>query len=95
MLHFFGDEPYLAQKLNPAQKLGPLPGAEVKSFEVPKSFLDELRASAVPEALAGQNPGKPLIVDVTKAPNQFGLRPEQVEALRKAIIQGTGKTGLD
>jgi hypothetical protein len=94
----FGDraraEQYLAQKLNPNQKLGPLPGAEVKSFEVPKSFVDELRSSAVPEALAKQNPGKPIIVDVTKAPDQFGLRPEQIEALKKAIIQGSGKTGF-
>jgi filamentous hemagglutinin len=83
-------EQYLAQKLAKG-----LPGAEVKSFEVPKSFVDELRASAVPEALAGQNPGKPLIVDVTKAADQLGLRPEQIEALKKVIIQGTGRTGLD
>jgi hypothetical protein len=89
----FGDkaraEAFLAKRLEQG-----MPGAGVKSFEVPKSFLDELRSSAVPEALAKQNPGKPIIVDVTKAPDQFGLRPEQIEALKKAIIQGSGKTGF-
>ena len=54
-----------------------MPGVGVKSFEVPKSFVDELRASAVPEALAGQNPGKPIIVDVA-TPDQFGLRRGQI-----------------
>jgi filamentous hemagglutinin len=83
-------EQYLAQKLTKG-----LPGAEVKSFEVPKAFVDELRASAFPEALARQNPGKPFVVDITKAADQFGLRPEQIEALRRAIIQGSGKRGLD
>jgi filamentous hemagglutinin len=36
-------------------------------------------------------PGSPLLVDPTKAPNQFGLRPDQIKALENAIIQGTGK----
>jgi filamentous hemagglutinin len=97
----FGDkaraEQYLAQKLNPNQKLGPLPGAEVKSFEVPKSFVDELRASAVTEAELAANPalkGRPLVSDPTKTPDSFGLRPEQIEKLKKAIIEGSGKTGM-
>jgi filamentous hemagglutinin len=91
-------EQYLAQKLNPAQKLGPLPGAQVKSFEVPKSFLDDLRASAVTEKQLNLDPslaGRPLRVDITKAPDQYGLRPEQIEALKNAIIQGSGKVGLE
>jgi hypothetical protein len=90
----FGDkaraEAFLAKRLQQG-----MPGATAKSFEVPTSFLDELRASAVPEALAGQNPGSPIIVDVTKAADQIGLRSEQIEVLKKAIIQGSGKTGLD
>lgn len=64
-------------------------------FEVPESFLDDLRASAVDEDLGRVIAGRTMAVDVTKAPDQFGMRPEQIEALRKAIIQGTGKTGLD
>ena len=67
-----------------------LPGAKIKSFEVPKSFLDDLRAAAVPERMARQFPNRPIIVDPTKAADQFGLRAEQIKALQKAIIQGTG-----
>jgi filamentous hemagglutinin len=66
-------------------------GAATKSFEVPKSFLDDLRSSAVPERLARKYPGRPIEVDVSAAPDQFGLRAEQIEELRKAIIQGTGE----
>lgn len=36
------------------------------------------------------NPGRPLIVDQTKAPDQFGLWPKQAEELREEILQGTG-----
>ena len=91
-------EQYLAQKLNPYQKLGPLPGATVKSFVVPKTFLDEIRAAAVTERQLNLDPslaGRPLRVDIGKAPDQFGLRPEQLDAFRNAIIQGTGRTGLE
>ncbi len=37
-------EQYLSQKLDPMQKLGPVPGATVRSFEVPESFLEVLPA---------------------------------------------------
>jgi filamentous hemagglutinin len=67
---------------------------EIKSFQINKKFLDDLKATAVPESLARQNPGSPILVDPTKAANQFGLRPAQVEALRNAIISGSGKNGL-
>lgn len=68
-------------------------GAIIKSFEVPRSLLDDLRNSAVPESLAKQNPGSPIIVDPTKAADQFGLRLEQIRQLQNSIIQGTGKNG--
>ena len=82
-------EQYLAQKIEKG-----LPGATVKSFEVPRSFLDDLRASAIDEDLAKILPNRPFRVDITKAPDQFGLRSEQIEALRRAIIQGTGQEGF-
>jgi filamentous hemagglutinin len=88
----FGDRARAEQFL--AQRLGQgMPGATVRSFEVPRSFLEDLRTAAVPERLARQFPDRPIVVDVTKAPNQFGLRPEQVDELRRAIIQGTGREG--
>jgi hypothetical protein len=79
-------EEFFAQRVQQA-----LPGTKIKSFEVPCSFLDQLRAAAVPERLAATNPGKPILVDVTKAADQFGLRPDQIEQLKAVIIQGTGR----
>lgn len=68
-----------------------MPGAALKSFEVPRSFLEELRDAAVPQRLGRQFPDRPQIVDPTKAADQFGLQPQQIEALRRAVIQGSGK----
>jgi hypothetical protein len=68
-----------------------LDDVKIKEFEVPKSFLDDLRTNAVPERLARSNPNSPIRVDVTKAPDQYGLRREQIEQLRQTIIQGSGK----
>jgi hypothetical protein len=65
-------------------------GSTIRSFEVPASFLDDLRAIAVPQRLARQFPNRPYICDATRAPDQFGLTPQQIEALQRAIIQGTG-----
>jgi hypothetical protein len=68
-----------------------MPGAAVKSFEVPQSFLTDLRNAAVTRAEVRDHPESPILVDVTKAKDQFGLRPDQIEALRKTIIQNSGK----
>jgi filamentous hemagglutinin len=64
---------------------------QIKSFKVPRSYLDEIRASSVPESLARRYPNQPIQVDVTKAPDQFGLRSAQIEQIQRAIIQGSGK----
>lgn len=37
-----------------------------------------------------QFPNSPLIADPTKAPDQYGLRPAQIDSLRQSIIPGTG-----
>jgi RHS repeat-associated protein len=75
-----------------ARRLGQgMPGVQLKSFQVPRSFVKELRSSAVPESMAKQFPRRPVLVDPTKAPDQFGLRKAQIEALRRAIIPRTGK----
>ncbi|NER00690.1 MAG: hypothetical protein F6K30_29020 [Cyanothece sp. SIO2G6] len=63
----------------------------IKSFKVPRSFLNEIREEAVDEAFARQFPNKPIRVDVTKAPDQFGLRKEQVDQLTNVILEGSGK----
>jgi hypothetical protein len=62
----------------------------VRTFQVPRSFQDGLRATSVPEELRSNFPGSPLIADPTKAPDQYGLRPSQIDLLRRNIIPGTG-----
>jgi uncharacterized Zn-binding protein involved in type VI secretion len=86
----FGDKARAESFFNTRVAQG-MDGVQMKSFQVPKSFLEELQNSAVPESMAKQFPGRPLLVDPTKAPNQFGLRPEQIDSLQDAIIQGSGK----
>jgi len=66
----------------------------VKSFEVGRQFFEDLKASAVPEVAARRNPNLPIIVDETKAKNQLGLRKDQIDALRNAIIPESGRYGL-
>ncbi|HKQ03869.1 MAG TPA: hypothetical protein VJ464_01960, partial [Blastocatellia bacterium] len=86
----FGDEARAAEFL--AQRAGQnLEGAAIKSFQVPKTFLEEMQATAVPERLARQFLDRPFIVDAAKAANQFGLRTPQIERLRSVIVQGTGR----
>ena len=86
----FGDKARAEQFLTTRLQQG-MPGAQMKSFQVPQSFVTDLQNVAVPESMAKDFPGSPLLVDPTKAPNQFGLRPEQIKALQDAIIQGSGK----
>ena len=75
----FGDkaraEEFLAKQLQDEW-----PGAQMKSFEVPKSFLNDLRKCSVPQKMGKRYPNAPQIVDPTKAPDQFGLRRAQIEA---------------
>ncbi len=74
------------------QKLaGNMPGARVKTFDVPESFLEEIKESAVPENLRGEFPNRPFIVDESKAADQFGLTRDQIAHLDQVVIQGSGK----
>ena len=63
----------------------------IKSFEVPKSFLDKISSEAVLESEASNFPNRPIRVDVTKAENQFGLRTEQIKIIEKEIVKNSGK----
>jgi RHS repeat-associated protein len=64
--------------------------SSIKTFEVPSSYVDELRRSAVPEFMAKSSPGSPLVVDVHRAPDQFGLRAIHFQDLLDNIIPGSG-----
>jgi RHS repeat-associated protein len=70
------------------------PLAKIKSFEVPSSYVDDIRNQAVSEAdIKKLDPGRtrPVIADPTKADDQFGIRPNMLPDLRKNIIPGSGK----
>jgi RHS repeat-associated protein len=69
-------------------------GAQIKSFQVPASYVDGIRQQAVSEGdIKRIDPGKtrPVIADPTKADDQYGLRSSHLDALRGAIIPGSGK----
>jgi hypothetical protein len=78
-------ESFLARRLAQGYE-----GTAIKSFEVPTSFVDRLRASSVLESEAHLFPNAPLRVDL-KFADQFGLRAQQIQELQQAIIQGSGK----
>ena len=79
-------EEFLAQRIN--QNMA---NPSINSFQVTNSFFNEIRESAVPESLARQNPDKPILVDASRATNQFGLRPNQFDSLINSIIPSTGR----
>ena len=91
----FGDRKRAIQYLE--QKVGQnLPGAQVKTFTVPKSVVDDLKKRAVPEKkvrVADPNKLQPVIADPTKAKNQFGIRPHDFRDFENKIIKGSGKNG--
>ena len=68
--------------------------ATVTAVEVDATLLELLRTASVydkgPEV--SLNPTAPLRVDLTKAPDQFGLRtPEHIQWLRASIKQDTAQ----
>jgi hypothetical protein len=63
----------------------------IKTFKVPSTYVDRLRNTAVPEALAGVRRDAPIAVDLSKAPDQFGLQTRsQIDDLLDNIIPGSG-----
>ena len=62
----------------------------IKTFEVPKAFVEDLRATSVFESEASSFPNAPLKVDLAY-PDQFGLRAEQIQELNNIILPGSGR----
>jgi hypothetical protein len=69
----FGDEARAQQFLQQRLADPRYTGSEIKSFDVPTSFVDEVRAASVPERLGGSYPDAARLVDPTKAADQYGL----------------------
>jgi hypothetical protein len=86
----FGQEARAQQFLDLRMSQG-FDGTQIKTFRVPTSYVDELRASAVPESMARQFPDSPFAVDVNQAPDQFGLRAALFDNLLAHIIPGSGR----
>lgn len=85
----FGDEAraqeFLAQRLVQEKE-----GTVIKSFDVPTSYVDVLRARAMPESMAKQPGASVISVDTTKTASSFGLRSSELPGLQRAIILGSG-----
>lgn len=65
-------------------------GVVIKTFEVPTSYLDMIRADSVAQSEAALYPERAFRVD-TKYVDQFGFHEEMFDELRNQIIQGTGR----
>jgi hypothetical protein len=86
----FGYEEWAQQFLQVRRSQGHVDDV-IKSFEVSEAFLQKLRQEAILESeVAHFGRRRSLRVDI-ELPDQFGLRSQQIEALRNAIIQGTGR----
>ncbi|GEP94445.1 hypothetical protein CCY01nite_07050 [Chitinophaga cymbidii] len=59
--------------------------AVILRMKITKSFADKIRQDAVPQNVGRLNPGKPQIVDPTKAVDQYGLPKEYFDDLLKNI----------
>jgi RHS repeat-associated protein len=79
---------------------------QIVSFEVPKSFMEDIRESAVPQKQPdGLGFTKqewkqlkkhyPEISDPTMGPDLYGLPGEVIEKMRKVIVPGSGKIVQD
>jgi RHS repeat-associated protein len=80
-------EVYLKNRLNK------YPDSQLKSFEVPRSYVDDLRARAVPERASRKRAFRDRPIKVhPRREGDYGLRSqEDIEQLRRAIIQGSGR----
>jgi hypothetical protein len=86
----FGDEQRAASFLDRRLTQG-FSDTVVKTFDVPTSYVDQLRSVAVPEDMARLFPESPLVVDVNQAADQFGLRSNHFPDLLDNVVPGSGR----
>jgi hypothetical protein len=79
-------ERYYAKKVRDG-----LPGAQLKSFRIPRSEHEALRLRAVAQADAKKFPRSPQVVDPTQAPDLYGLRRSDFRQLQETIVPGSGR----
>ncbi len=67
--------------------------AVLVEFQVNAEFVQQLRSQAVGQRLGRLHPGRPQIVDPTRAPDQYGIPPGMFEDLLTNVVPGTVKVG--
>jgi RHS repeat-associated protein len=74
-------------------RLKQYPDSTIKSFEVPKSYVDDLRARSVPERGSRNRAFRDRPIKVhPRRDGDYGLRSKQdIELLKSVIIQGSGR----
>ena len=86
---------FLSEKvLFPNQAGDFLPDPVIKSFKVPREFVDRIRQNAIKQRDVRKfqaSRSRPQIDDPKKAPDQFGLPEPWIKELRRQIIEGTGR----
>jgi len=65
----------------------------IKSFDVDAEFLDRLRRIAVAEEDTRRLGSLTFRCDVSRAPDQYGLRRAQIDELIPHIVPGSGRAG--
>ena len=65
-------------------------GASLVRFELKPEFVEKLRRLAVPQRAGRQFPGRPQLIDPTRAPDQFGIPSNMFDELLENIIPGSG-----
>lgn len=85
----FGDELRAQQFLETRLQQG-LSDTTIKTFQVPNSYIESLRTTAVAESQAKLFPASPIMVDVNQAADQFGLRAANFDELLSNIVPGSG-----
>jgi len=64
-------------------------GASLVRFELRPEFVEKLQASAVRQELGRLNPNLPQRVDVTVAPDQFGIPANMFDELLENVVPGS------
>ncbi|MCF6405535.1 hypothetical protein L3C95_21705 [Chitinophaga filiformis] len=66
-------------------------GAEIVSFEIPRSLANEIVNSAVPQRKGSAFPNSPQISDPSKSRSAYGLPKAYIDKIRQQAIPGTGR----
>ncbi|MDH5493611.1 MAG: hypothetical protein OEY14_16780, partial [Myxococcales bacterium] len=67
--------------------------SQLVQFQVRPEFAERLRSMAVPQHAGRQFPGRPQVVDATRAPDQFGIPSNMFGELLDNVVPGSARVG--